>query len=77
MNRKDIIKIAKVDNVRIQNTHDGRLFPLQSVLEIETREGERHIIDLIADRDITYIDYYVVVQTPKTKERILFKEFEG
>lgn len=77
MNEKDIIKITKVDNIRIQNTHDGRLFPLQSILRIETREGECHTIDLIADRDITYINYYVVVETPKTKERVLFKEFEG
>ena len=77
MNEKDSIKITKVDNVRIQNRHNGYLFPKQSILRVEMREGDTHILDLIADRDITYIDYFMVVTTPKTKERILFKEFEG
>lgn len=77
MNEKDIIKITKIDNVKIENTHNDFQYPLQSILKIETREGGSRIIDLMADRDITDIDYLVVKETPKTKEKILFKEYEA
>ena len=75
MSDKDIVRITKVDNVRIKNLHDGYLFPLQSVLEIEIRGGATRIIDLIADRDITDIDYYEVCETTKTRRKDLFKEY--
>lgn len=77
MNKKDIIKISKIDNIRIKNKHNGYLFPQQSILKVETREGYYRIIDLIAERDITDIDYFEIVETPKTKEKVLFKEFEA
>ena len=76
MNEKDIIKLTKVNNVRIKNLHNGVVYPPQDILKIETREGTTHIIDLMAERDITFIDYFEVTETPKTKERILFMEHE-
>lgn len=76
MNEKDIIKITKIDNIRIRNTHNDYVFPLQSILKVETREGGIRILDLFSERDITSIDYFVVEETPKTKEHILFKEYE-
>ena len=77
MNKKDIIKISKIDNIRIKNLHNEYLFPLQSVLKVETRGDGYRIIDLISERDITDIDYFELVETPKTKERAIFKEFEN
>lgn len=75
-NEKDIIKITKVDKVRIKNTHNDTLFPEQSILKIEFRGGDYRILDLFSSYDITDIDYYEVVNTPKTKEKVLYKEFE-
>lgn len=77
MNDKDIIRITLVRNVRVKNLHDGFLFPLQNIIEVEKRGGETRIIDLIADRDITDIDYYEICETKKTKRKDLFKEFEN
>lgn len=74
---KDIIKITKVDKVRIKNTHNEVLFPEQSILKIEFRGGECRILDLFSNYDITDIDYYQVIETKKTKEKVLYKEFEG
>ncbi len=73
---KDIIKITKINNIRVQNKHNGYLFPYQSILEIEFRNGRKRILDLFSQRDITEIDYFEIVRTNKTKEVILFKEFE-
>ena len=76
MNDKDIIRITKLNNVQVENTHNGFMFPLQNVLEIENRIGEIRTIDLIAERDITNIDYLIVHKTPKTIEKELFKEYD-
>ncbi len=73
---EDIVKITKVNNIRVQNKHNGYIFPYQSILEIEYRDKTKRILDLICDRDITEIDYFEIVKTNKTKEVILFKEFE-
>ena len=70
----DIIRITKVNNIRIENAHNGFLFPEQNILEIEDREGNVHILDLMASKDITSIDYLVVHETNKTKRKDLFKE---
>ena len=74
MNDKDIIRITKVNNVRVENLHDGFLFPRQDVLEIENRGGDVRILSLTSERDITNIDYLKVRETDKTSRRDLFKE---
>lgn len=70
---RKIISITKIDNVRIKNTHNDYLYPTQSILEVDMDDGYR-IIDLIAKKDITDIDYFEVVTTSKTKKKVLFKE---
>ena len=72
----DIIRLTKINNVRILNKHNGYLFPYQNILEIEFRNGKKRVLDLISERDITEIDYFEVVKTNKTKEVNLFKEYE-
>lgn len=74
---KDIIKITKIDRVKIKNTHNETVFPEQSILKVEFRGGDCRILDLFSSYDITEIDYFEVINTPKTKEKILYKEFEG
>jgi len=76
MNDKDIIRISKIDNIQVENTHNGFMFPVQNILEIEFRGGDVRILDLMADRDITDIDYLIVHETPKTKRKDLFKEID-
>ena len=70
----DIVKISKLNYVQIGNTHNEHLYPLQSVLIVEYRNKKQRIIDLVSNRDITSIDYFKVIRTNKTKEKILFKE---
>ncbi len=72
----DIVKISKLNYVQIKNTHNEFLYPLQSVLIIEYRNKRQSIIDLVANKDITNIDYFEVIKTSKTKEKILFEEQE-
>lgn len=74
MNEKDIIRITKTSNVQVKNTHNGFMFPVQNILEIEFRGGDVRILDLMADRDISDINYLIVHETPKTKRKDLFKE---
>jgi len=76
MSDKDIIRITKVNNIQIENTHNGLLFPVQSILEVENRGGATRVLDLIAERDITDIDYFVVHETDKTKKKDLFIEYD-
>lgn len=74
MNDKDIIRITKTSNVRVENTHNGFMFPVQNILEIEYRDGGVRVLDLMAQRDISDISYLVVHDSPKTKRKDLFKE---
>ena len=74
--KENIIKITKLKNVKIQNTHDDYLFPYQDVIIVEYANKKERTIDLIANKDITDIDYYKVVKTDRTKESIIFEEYK-
>ena len=76
MSNKDIIRITKINNVQLENIHNGFVFPMQNVLEVENREGAIRILDLIADRDITDIEYFIVHETSKTTRKNLFIEYK-
>ena len=75
MNKDRIIQIVKLDNVQIENTHNGYKYPLQNVLEIDFANGKFRMIDLFSQKDITDIDYFKVVPTSKTKKKYIFKEY--
>lgn len=70
---KNIISIVQFDNVRIRNTHNDYLYPMQSILEIDSDDGYR-IIDLFSQKDITDIDYFKVETSNKTRKKVLYKE---
>ena len=72
---KKVIAIVKFNNVQIRNKHNDFLFPMQDILEIDMEDGFR-IIYLFSQKDITDIDYFEIVTTPKTKKIVLFKEYE-
>ena len=74
MSDKDIIKISHVKNVRVRNEHNNVVFPMQNVLKIYFRNGEIRTLDLFSNRDMTEINYYKLVETPRTKEKIIFLE---
>lgn len=74
MSNNDIIKISHVKNVRVRNEHNNVVFPMQNVLKIYFRNGEIRTLDLFSNRDMTEVNYYKLVETPRTKEKIIFLE---
>ena len=76
MNDNDIIKIELIKNVRFKNIHNNFIFPPQSILEITFRNNEKRIIDLICEKDVTSIDYFKLIKTPKSKSHVLFEEIK-
>ena len=75
MNKKDIVKIVKIKNIMVKNIHNDFTYPRQDVLEITNRAGEVRIIDLLAERDITNIDYFELVGDKKTTRKVIFQEY--
>ena len=72
--KMNIIKISKIDNVNVENIHNGYLFPSQSIIEVEFEDGSKRTLDLIANRDITDIDYFLVKKSYKSNEKIIFQQ---
>lgn len=70
----NIIEIARIKNVRIKNKHNDFIFPTQDILKVCFENGNNRIIDLICEKDITDIDYFEVIESDKTKTRVLFKD---
>jgi hypothetical protein len=73
---KDIIEIIKIDNVRVENTHNGVSYPPQSILKVIYRDNTYRILDLVSQKDITDIDYFKINETDKTKTKTLFIELD-
>lgn len=71
---RDIVKILQVKNVRIKNTHNNYIFPYQNIMKIFFRNGESRTLDLFSRRDMTEVDYFEVIETEKTREKIIFQE---
>ena len=67
-----IIKIARVKNVKIENLHNGFIFPTQDILRVSFENGDIRTIDLICEKDITDIDYLKVIESDKTRYKNIF-----
>lgn len=67
----NIVEIKKIKNVRIQNLHNDMLYPMQDLLEITFENGKTRTIDLFSEKDITDISYYKVINTKRTKSKII------
>lgn len=70
----DIIKITRYKNCVILNKNENVKFYRQKILKIDFRDKESRFIDLIANFDITEIDYLDIIEFGK--EKVLFKECE-
>ena len=71
-----IIKIEYVDNVRYKNLHNNMIFPTQSILKIYFDDNSVRIIDLFSEIDTTDIDYYEILNTYKTKTKVVMEDRE-
>ena len=74
MNKEDIIKIELLRDARVQNMHNGFIFPKQYIMKIYYRNNCIRILDLFSKRDITNIDYFKVLEGTKTK--VIFEEYK-
>ena len=72
----NIIEIYIKKNVNIQNLHNEVIYPKQSILVVSYENGSERIIDLMSEKDITDIDYFKVIESDKTKKRILFNDLD-
>ena len=70
-----MIKEVKIKtNVVIVNKHHEQGYGnKEGVMIIEKDNGDKHILDLESNTDISTSDYIDIVDTKKTKEEILFK----
>lgn len=71
-----IIKIEYVDNVRYKNLHNNMIFPMQSILRIYFNNNTMRVIDLFSEKDTTDIDYYEILNTYKTKTKVIMEDRE-
>ncbi|MBO5120800.1 MAG: hypothetical protein J6C28_03880 [Bacilli bacterium] len=74
MNKEDIIKIELLRDAKVQNMHNGFIFPKQYIMKIYYRNNSIRILDLFSKRDITNIDYFKVLEGTKTK--VIFEEYK-
>lgn len=73
----EIIKITKVKNVEIKNSHTGIRYDKQNILKVIYRSGKESIIDLDGEKDITNVDYMKIIYPKKYKEKIIFSDFRS
>ena len=66
-----ITKIVEAKNVNVVNIHNNLVFNNQKLLYISMGK-EIRIIDLLANKDITDIDYLKIITTNKTKYKKIF-----
>ena len=66
-----ITKIVEAKNVNVGNIHNNLVFNNQKLLYISMGK-EIRIIDLLANKDITDIDYLKIITTSKTKYKKIF-----
>lgn len=64
---------TKKNVIIVNKNHEQGYGSKQGVMIIEEENGERYILDLESNTDISKSDYIDIVDTKKTKEEILFK----
>lgn len=70
MNSIKSVKLIK--NIRVKNVHHDMIYPYSDIIEVVDINGDKRILDLWSDSDITDIDYYEIITDKKTKEKVLF-----
>lgn len=64
---------TKKNVIMVNKNHEQGYNNTQGVMIIENDNGEKYILDLESNTDISNSDYIDIVDTKKTKENILFK----
>lgn len=66
------VKIKK-NIIMVNKNHERGYDSKQGVMIIEEENGKKHILDFESNNDISTSDYIDILDTKKTKEKILFK----
>lgn len=61
--------------IMVNHHHDKGYGSKKGVIIIEEDNGKKHILDLESNNDISHSDYLEIIDTKKTKEEVLFKNF--
>jgi hypothetical protein len=69
-----ITKITEIKGVDILNKHNYCVFKNQKIWMIELENGTKYLLDMRGNKDITNIDYLSLLESNKTKKKILFKD---
>lgn len=69
-----IIKIEEFKNAIIINKHNNTAFDNQLLWYIHDDKGNKYILDMKANKDITNADYFDIIKTKKTKSKIIFED---
>ena len=71
----DIVELKKITNTKLKNLHDNRISVFtQDLLKIKFEDGQVRTIALFMETDITDVDYYEVLYTPRTKEIMIMHD---
>lgn len=63
----------KTNLIELNHNHERAYSSKQGVMIIEEDNGNKYILDLESNTDISKSDYLEMVDTKKTKEKVLFK----
>ena len=72
MNNNKIVKIIKYKNMGLANSHHNRIYPGAETLHIIYKDGNKRILCLTSQVDITNIDYLYEVKNRLTIEEVVF-----
>ena len=69
-----VIKIEIIKGCMIHNNHNNHTGIKQDVMIITYKNGDKRILDMLADVDITDCDYLSVIY-PRKKSKVLFEDY--
>lgn len=68
-----ITKITEIKGLNILNKHTNIMYKNQIIWIIKT-DKKVYALDMLANKDITDVDYLETIETKKTKYKILFED---
>lgn len=68
-----ITKITEIKGLNILNKHTNIMYKNQIIWLIKTNK-KSYVLDMLANKDITDIDYLEIIETKKTKYKVLFRD---
>ena len=68
-----ITKITEIKGLNILNKHTNIMYKNQIIWLIKTNK-KSYVLDMLANKDITDVDYLEIIETKKAKYKVLFKD---